>query len=101
MTRRNRPTAPCSASSQDFENDAGKVPPVFDPQDVGITCPCCQYISSADQFAKAPSATRGPIVLALAKEGLTPRQIAEVTGWNYSTVRSALWYQKHVAKRKP
>jgi len=99
MTRRNRPTAPCSASSQDFENDAGKVP--VDPEDVGIACPCCQYISSADQFAKAPSATRGPIVLALSRAGLTPKQIAEVLGWPRSTVRSLLWYQRHVAKVTP
>ena len=100
MNCRNRPTAPCSASSQDFENDAGKVP-VLAPEDVGIACPCCQYISSADQFSKAPSATRGPIVLALHKAGLTPKQIAEVLGWPRSTVRSLLWYQLHVAKRKP
>lgn len=67
---------------------------------IGIACPCCGYISSADQFAKAPSATRGPIVLALAKVGLTPKQIAQVTGWNYDTVRSTLWYQMNVAKVK-
>lgn len=69
--------------------------------DVGITCPCCGYISSADQFAKAPSATRGPIVLALSRAGLTPKQIAEVLGWPRSTVRSTLWYQRHAAKVKP
>lgn len=73
----------------------------LDPEDVGIACPCCGYISSADQFAKAPPQMRGPIVLALHREGLTPKQIAEVTGWNYDTVRSTLWYQKNVAKVKP
>lgn len=68
--------------------------------DVGIACPCCGYISSADQFSKAPPQIRGPIVLALAKEGLTPKQIAEVLGWNRSTVRATLWYQRHIAKVK-
>jgi len=96
-----RPVAPCSASSQDFEHDAGKVPPAIDPEDVGIACPCCGYISSADQFANAPSVTRGPIAMALAKEGLSPAQISQVTGWKRTTVRSLLWYQRNVAKVKP
>lgn len=96
-----RPTGPCSASSQDFEHDAGKVPPFPDPYpDAAIACPCCGNVTTADQFSDAPSVTRGPIALALAKVGLTPAQISQVTGWKRTTVRSLLWYQRNIAKVK-
>ena len=66
-----------------------------------VVCPCCGRYALALEFSSAPPQMRGPIVLAMHKDGLSPKQIAEVTGWNYNTVRSTLWYQKNVAKVKP
>lgn len=86
MTRRNRPTAPCSASSQDFENDAGKVP-MEAPECARIVCPCCGFSRGVDQFYDAPSQVRGILVRLMHEEGMTQKQITQVTGWNYSTVR--------------
>jgi hypothetical protein len=101
-----RQTGPCSASSQDFEHDAGKVPPAnpFNAvaiHDVTLECPCCKFVSEAKHFRDAPSVTRGPIAMVMAKKGLTPAQISQVTGWKRSTVRSLLWYQRNIAKVKP
>lgn len=64
-----------------------------------IDCPCCGSGHLINAFSAAPSVIRGLVVEAIDKLGIyNQRQIADLLGWNRSTVRALLWYRRHVAR---